>query len=169
MKVAKDINGNKVLKINGFGFRGFSIQTLWNLPYTHKNGLHCIKTTKTEVFEYVANHGTKYQKQALQVGEKFSLRNMINEELNRRSFFKCELNENDIDQLMSIFGKGCKCETKRRLRSVFEFSGFKNLSRTWFLDRVIYTGSKWVYVARQDYSYEVSDIRKELLKCREKM
>lgn len=64
MKIAHDTNGNRILKIEGSDLgtqRGFSIQTLGNLPETHRNGITA--ATDAEVREYLENHGTAQQKE----------------------------------------------------------------------------------------------------------
>ena len=169
MKISRDINGNKVLKIAGKDLAiktGFSIQTMDNLKYTHKNDLHCLSTAKKEVFNYVSEYGTKKQKQDLQVDQDFTLRNMIDQRLNNKPFYKVELSDQDIDQLMNIFGKGCQSHTKKRLRIIFQRVEIESFSSTWFFERINYSveSDRWSYCAGQDYSYEISDIRKELLK-----
>lgn len=63
MKIARDKNGNQILKITKEDLhsrRGFSIQTNGNLPKTHSEGIgeHTIK----EVFEYVDKYGTHLQR-----------------------------------------------------------------------------------------------------------
>lgn len=67
MKISKDINGNKTLKIESVDTinesRGFSIQTLGNLPITHRDGI--CNATIAEVKVYIADHGTKLQKSKL--------------------------------------------------------------------------------------------------------
>lgn len=63
MKISRDINGNKVLKIESSdlkGAQGFSIQTLGNLPLTHSNGVS--NKTIGEVNLYVYKFGTELQK-----------------------------------------------------------------------------------------------------------
>ncbi len=67
-KLSRDTNGNRIVKIKniGMGTRGFSIQTLGNLPRTHRNGL--VKfVTANEVVNYVTKYGTDRQKQALEI------------------------------------------------------------------------------------------------------
>lgn len=66
MKISRDVNGNKTLKITNQdlnGDRGFSIQTLGNLPVTHQNGI--CGMTIIEVKLYIANHGTKSQREKI--------------------------------------------------------------------------------------------------------
>lgn len=64
MKISRDTNGNKVLKIEKCDLktnvRGFSIQTLGNLPFTHNHGI-CLKT-KGELLKFISEHGTERQK-----------------------------------------------------------------------------------------------------------
>ena len=64
MKTAYDTNGNRVLKIEGSDLgtkRGFSIQTMPNLPKTHRDGIG--KCTESEVHSYVSQYGTARQKE----------------------------------------------------------------------------------------------------------
>jgi len=67
MKISRDINGNKVLKIEKSdtvnNSRGFSIQTNGKLPLTHSLGLNY--STMSEVRSYVRQYGTNHQKEAL--------------------------------------------------------------------------------------------------------
>jgi len=67
MKIGYNINGNKRLYIKGSDLpagsgRGFSIQTLYNLPETDRNGV-CSETLG-EVKAYVDKHGTARQRRA---------------------------------------------------------------------------------------------------------
>lgn len=68
MKISRDTNGNKILKVeksdtvNG-DFRGFSIQTNGNLSLTHSMGLNY--ATMIEVKTYVKQYGTIKQREAL--------------------------------------------------------------------------------------------------------
>ena len=69
MKLARDVNGNKILKISCGYNRGFSIQTLGNLPKTHQmtnNDLDRV-TAIGEAMAYVRKYGTKRQKELLDV------------------------------------------------------------------------------------------------------
>lgn len=62
MKLKYDKNGNKVLMVQfSDGKRGFSIQTLGNLPETHRNGI--TSATDAEVRDYLTKHGTLRQKE----------------------------------------------------------------------------------------------------------
>lgn len=58
-----DRNGNKVVKVRHAGRRGFSIQTLDNLPETHLTGVG--PHTATEVSRWVARYGTARQQAVL--------------------------------------------------------------------------------------------------------
>lgn len=59
-KLRVDGNGNKVLKVCFNLSRGFSVQTLGNLPMTHRDGIGF--WTADELSDYVSRHGTKRQK-----------------------------------------------------------------------------------------------------------
>lgn len=64
MKMGVDSNGNRVLKVEGSDLgtkRGFSIQTLHDMPETHRNGV-CEATDK-ELRDYIKAYGTKRQKE----------------------------------------------------------------------------------------------------------
>ncbi len=64
MKIAHDTNGNRILKIEGSDLgtkRGFSIQTLGNLPETHRDRI--TSATDAEVRAYLEKHGTARQKE----------------------------------------------------------------------------------------------------------
>lgn len=70
MKLSLDINGNKVLQVQQSdigGKAGFSIQTLDNLPETHRmlTGTFDPTVALAEVRAYVAEYGTSKQKQKL--------------------------------------------------------------------------------------------------------
>ena len=62
-----DINGNKCLSIKFEGFRAFSIQTLHNLPISHKATFESVDTAllkqiESEVHTYLILYGTQAQK-----------------------------------------------------------------------------------------------------------
>jgi hypothetical protein len=59
-KTAKDVNGNKVVRITPGFTRGFSIQTIGNLPITHRDGVGA--WTAGEVEAHVLAYGTAHQK-----------------------------------------------------------------------------------------------------------
>ena len=63
MKISKDINGNKIVKLtfyhaDGKSSKGFSIQTNGNLPETHRTDI----PDKQEILAYVRKYGTHRQK-----------------------------------------------------------------------------------------------------------
>ena len=68
-KLGRDVNGNKLLKVSfGKGFRGFSVQTLGNLPRVHKaTYLEEISraTAENELHAFVKEFGTDRQKDLL--------------------------------------------------------------------------------------------------------
>jgi hypothetical protein len=59
-KTKVDKNGNKIVRITPGFTRGFSIQTLGNLPITHRDGV--VECTAVEVEAYVLKYGTTHQK-----------------------------------------------------------------------------------------------------------
>ena len=59
MKLARDVNGNKVVRVCGACGRGFSIQTLGNLPATHCRGI--TSDSAEEIRDWVKCWGTKRQ------------------------------------------------------------------------------------------------------------
>ena len=66
LKLGRDRNGNKVLRVSRRGARGFSVQTLGNLPRVHRNGLDVdYATALSELRAYVAQYGTARQKELL--------------------------------------------------------------------------------------------------------
>lgn len=63
MKIGKDLNGNKTVKITVPWAKGFSIQTNGNLPITHRtNTPHY-----NEIAQHVAMYGTNHQKNVMAV------------------------------------------------------------------------------------------------------
>jgi len=78
MKIKYDTNGNKTLSISKHdlaGARGFSIQTLGNLPETHRNGVG--KWTMFELKSYISKHGTSLQRSALGVDAHFQFKRIV--------------------------------------------------------------------------------------------
>ena len=63
-KMSRDKNGNKTVIVTPRGSRGFSIQTLGNLPKTHRNG----DPDRLEINEWVSIYGTMRQKALMEVG-----------------------------------------------------------------------------------------------------
>lgn len=69
-KLSRDINGNKTFKVSGDEYRrGFSVQTLGNMPKTHRmtNDTLVLYIAMNELIKYVAAHGTKHQKNLLNI------------------------------------------------------------------------------------------------------
>jgi hypothetical protein len=62
-KTSKDKNGNKIVRITPHTGRGFSIQTLGNLPITHRDGVGA--WTAGEVEAHVLAYGTAHQKSVI--------------------------------------------------------------------------------------------------------
>ncbi len=65
--ISRDRNGNRICRVKPGSALGFSIQTLGNLPATHRNGI-CDQTAR-EVAEYVRNVGTPMQRAAIAKAE----------------------------------------------------------------------------------------------------
>jgi hypothetical protein len=63
MKTGIDRNGNKVLRVTVPGERGFSIQTLGNLPRTHRDGVG--HWSESEASSWVKQYGTKREQAAM--------------------------------------------------------------------------------------------------------
>lgn len=64
MKISFDTNGNRILKLDKCdlgGAKGFSIQTLCDLPKTHRDGIG--PWTDGEVRAYIKEYGTQRQKE----------------------------------------------------------------------------------------------------------
>lgn len=168
MKISRDVNGNKILKIESKDItsgRGFSIHTLGNLPETHREGI--FYNSKNEIFEYIRLHGTDKQKTTITANSEFSLLDMINGVSygNNTSIFKTSLDDNDLDQLINIICKGCRHETKSRIRSLLEYD-FDNVNMYGVKDRFFYNPvwDRWSYCAGQDYVSEMKSVRESLLK-----
>lgn len=65
LSISIDRNGNKIVRVSPTNGRGFSIQTLGNLPHIHAHGISSPYYAKLEVRDYVSQFGTKKQKQAI--------------------------------------------------------------------------------------------------------
>lgn len=61
--IDRDRNGNRIVRVTVPGYRVFTIQTLANLPQTHRRGI-CSETAG-EVAEWVELYGTVRQKTVL--------------------------------------------------------------------------------------------------------
>ena len=67
LRTSRDINGNKTLKIPSRGhLKGFSVQTLGNLPITHRDGV--TEGTMAELAVFINEHGTEHQKRVVIYG-----------------------------------------------------------------------------------------------------
>ena len=68
-KLGRDVNGNKLLKVSfGKGNRGFSVQTMGNLPRVHRaTSLNELSraTVENELHAFVKEFGTERQKDLL--------------------------------------------------------------------------------------------------------
>lgn len=67
----RDRNGNKYISVKVNSYRAFPIQTMGNLPITHKNTFETvdgsnINTIKKEIKDYVLQFGTKNQKNIIE-------------------------------------------------------------------------------------------------------
>jgi hypothetical protein len=67
-EIGRDTNGNRTLRISPARGRGFSIQTLGNLPETHRDGI--TDRTGAEVLAHVTEHGTDTQRAALGIARR---------------------------------------------------------------------------------------------------
>jgi hypothetical protein len=67
-KLGRDKNGNSILRIIPPHGLGFSIQTLGNLPGTHRDGITA--DTGAEVLAHVTAHGTDTQRAALGIARR---------------------------------------------------------------------------------------------------
>ena len=63
LSIGFDRNGNRILRVKPITARGFSVQTLGNLPETHRNGIG--EHTPGELRAYVSAHGTPRQNSLL--------------------------------------------------------------------------------------------------------
>lgn len=66
MKLVKDRNGLRALRVTYPGRRAFNIQTNGNMPITHKDGVGV--WTRKELVDYIENHGTRRQQGLLRMG-----------------------------------------------------------------------------------------------------
>lgn len=159
MRISHDKNGNKTLLVKVEGQRGFSIQTLGNLPETHRYGVN--PSTKGEVFSFIAEHGTKRQKELLQTNKPFNLQNVKSKRLDYNEYWR-ELSESDIDEITALLCIGCSHNTYKRVwHALYNINSARP---AWYLERIMYDGERWSYCAGQDYISERATIRKELMR-----
>lgn len=60
LRIDRTREGNRVLRVGVEGGRGFSVQTLGNLPRTHRDGVG--PWTWGELADWVQRHGTERQR-----------------------------------------------------------------------------------------------------------
>ena len=167
MKISHDTNGNKTLVIESSDLtptysptkvRGFSVQTLGNLPVTHSQGVTF--ETKQELLAFIDQHGTKAQRTALSCDTEFTIDDLNNGYYygSRRPVFRSLITK-DIDELVTLLG-GRK---KEKLRSALMYN--HQAIPHWAATRLSYTPStkRWGYCAGQDYTAELNQIRKALI------
>lgn len=167
MKLSRDINGNKTVKIEKSDLktwrnnnpRGFSIQTLGNLPLTHAEGVTF--TTENEIFNFINDHGTKRQREIIGCNDNLTLADFINGYTYKGNKLFKELSPGDIDQLVEIIGGRKKDRIKSVLNYHLKSSNFWGVENRFMFDVSL---NRWSYCAGQDYIYEMAQVRKELLK-----
>jgi hypothetical protein len=83
----------------------------------------------------------------------------------RNSFndLKPELTENDIDEILAIVGKGCRDNTKKRLRSILTY-GRSTIPSYGIFNRLCKESHGWDYCAGQSYTDEIRTLRECILK-----
>lgn len=73
------------------------------------------------------------------------------------------LNEQQVDSLVALLGKGCIQSTKGRLRSVLTYS-FLSLPSRYYWERLeVSEVGKATYCAGQDYTSEIASVRNSIL------
>lgn len=63
LRIGRTRDGNRVLRVGVEGGRGFSVQTLGNLPRTHRDGVG--PWTFPEVRAWVSEYGTPRQREVV--------------------------------------------------------------------------------------------------------
>ena len=165
MKMSQDKNGNKILVVESKDLtpkyakakiRGFSVQTLGNLPETHRHGIHY--DTKPELFQFIDKHGTERQREALSCDTETHISEIIDGTYygSHKPVFRA-ITETDLDGLVDLLG-GRK---KAHLRNALKY----NIESMPYANRLSYLPSqkRWTYCAGQDYPAELARIRKEIL------
>lgn len=162
MKLSRDQNGNKTLKVEAKDLpsrltpRGFSVQTLGNLPETHAHGVHY--ATKGELFQFISEHGTAEQRTALNCDTEISIN-----DIQRGRYYRTndpvfrDITDNDITELVDLLGGRKKDQLKSALRYNLEAVPH------WAQERIVYNHGRWSYTAGQDYTNELNLIRKALI------
>lgn len=75
---------------------------------------------------------------------------------------KQSLTESDIDEIMSIVCKGCRENTRRRVRSILTY-GPSTIGSYGILGRLVKEDRGWVYIAGQSYPDEIRTVRECIL------
>jgi len=76
---------------------------------------------------------------------------------------KHNLNEEDIDQILSIIGHRCRVKTVNRLRSILTYSPSMIGSYGIYSRLIKEDGGQWHYCAGQSYPDEIRTIRNCIL------
>lgn len=167
MKISRDTNGNKTVKITNNDLKtwrnpdvkGFSIQTNGNLPLTHSEGVTF--TTENEIFNYINDHGTKRQQTIIGCNDDLTLQDFIKgHTYNGNKLFK-SLSITDIEQLVEIIGGRKKDRVKSVLMYHLKSSNFRGVESRFKFNVKL---NRWSYCAGQDYIYEMAQVRKNLLR-----
>jgi hypothetical protein len=167
MKISSDINGNKTVKVESkdlitwrnIKVTGFSIQTLGNLPMTHKEGV--TYTSKNEIFDFINKFGTKRQQTIIGCKQDLTLDDFINGYTYQGNILFKSLSDSDIEQIVDIIGG----RNKGRLTSILDYhlksSDFWGVASRFMYD---FKNDRWSYCTGQDYIFEMKSVRKALLK-----
>lgn len=116
-----------------------------------------------EIEEY---HGSLFLEQQRKRSN-INLRNYVDqcgyiESLRSHKKFDISLTENDIDQLVCLLGKYCRCKALRELRSVLTY-GLHHVDGHSIFERVVLESGVWRVVGAQCYNATVREIRKSLI------
>lgn len=68
------------------------------------------------------------------------------------------------NMIISLLSKGCRDETKRRLKSIVKYSFYSSFEGKWFSKRIYISDNEVQFNAGQDMREELRSIRKELLR-----
>lgn len=77
---------------------------------------------------------------------------------------KTSLTEQDVDELVSIIGKGCRQATKTRLRTILTYSPSSIGNYGIFGRLEKYADGSWHYCAGQSYPDEIRTLKELILK-----
>lgn len=84
------------------------------------------------------------------------------ESLKAHKKFDISLTEEEIDQLVCLLGKYCRCKTLRAIRSVLNY-GLHSVDSHSIFERVTLEGGVWSVIGAQCYSATVKEIRNSLI------